>query len=89
MNEPEHFIDARGHRCPVPTLKLRKYLESLSAEAQVTLWADDPMVQIDVPHFCIKNNYILESSYKTDEFWVFVVTCAPRIKPYLMGVTSV
>ena len=44
-------IDARGHRCPVPTLRLRKAMEAAAMGAQVRLLADDPMAKIDVPHF--------------------------------------
>jgi len=44
-------VDARGHRCPVPTLKLRKALEAAAPGAVVRLLADDPMARIDVPHF--------------------------------------
>ena len=50
--EEEVVVDARGHRCPVPTLKLRRALEGLPAGAVVRLLADDPMARIDVPHFC-------------------------------------
>lgn len=42
-----HVVDARGHRCPVPTLKLRRALER---HAEVVLLADDPLARIDVPH---------------------------------------
>lgn len=52
MDEPpELLIDARGHRCPVPTLRLRRALELAPAGARVRLLADDPMARIDVPHF--------------------------------------
>lgn len=44
-------IDARGFKCPVPTLKLRRALESAPAGALVRMRADDPMARIDVPHF--------------------------------------
>ena len=47
----EILIDARGHRCPVPTLRLRRALEAAPAGASVRLLADDPMARIDVPHF--------------------------------------
>ena len=50
-NRPEILVDARGHRCPVPTLRLRKALEDAPAGAHVRLLADDPMARIDVPHF--------------------------------------
>ena len=47
----ETVIDARGHRCPVPTLRLRRALEGLGSGEVVRLLADDPMARIDVPHF--------------------------------------
>ena len=47
----ETVIDARGHRCPVPTLRLRRALEGLGSGEVVRLLADDPMAKIDVPHF--------------------------------------
>ena len=47
----EIVIDARGHRCPVPTLKLRRALAAAPAGARLRLIADDPMARIDVPHF--------------------------------------
>ena len=49
--EGEILIDARGHRCPVPTLRLRRALEAAPAGAALRLLADDPMARIDVPHF--------------------------------------
>jgi tRNA 2-thiouridine synthesizing protein A len=47
----EILIDARGHRCPAPTLKLRKALAAAPRGARLRLLADDPMARIDVPHF--------------------------------------
>ncbi|MDC7674849.1 sulfurtransferase TusA family protein [Asticcacaulis machinosus] len=78
MIKPDHLIDARGYRCPVPTLKLRKFMETLPAGANATLWADDPMAIVDVPHFCMKNNYIIKSTHKLDKFWAFVVAARQK-----------
>lgn len=44
-------MDARGHRCPVPTLRLRRALASAAPGAEVRLLADDPLARVDVPHF--------------------------------------
>ena len=44
------IVDARGHRCPVPSLRLRKALDDAAPETRVTLLATDPMARIDVPH---------------------------------------
>ena len=51
MTADEIVVDARGHRCPVPTLRLRRALEAAPSGARVRLYADDPMARIDVPHF--------------------------------------
>lgn len=42
-------VDARGHRCPVPSLRLRKAAEGLAGRRLVLL-ATDPMARIDVPY---------------------------------------
>ena len=47
----EILVDARGHRCPVPTLRLRRAIEAAPPGASVRLLADDPLARIDVPHF--------------------------------------
>lgn len=44
------IVDTRGHRCPVPSLRLRRALETASAGQVLTLIASDPMARIDVPH---------------------------------------
>ena len=50
-------MDARGHRCPVPTLRLRRALEDAPAGANVLLYADDPLARIDVPHFAASSGF--------------------------------
>jgi tRNA 2-thiouridine synthesizing protein A len=56
------IVDARGHRCPVPTLRLRRALERAAPGQVVRLLADDPMARIDVPHFCAQQGYRLLDS---------------------------
>ncbi|WP_293901140.1 sulfurtransferase TusA family protein [Phenylobacterium sp.] len=51
MASEDILVDARGHLCPVPTLRLRRALERAPAGARVRLLADDPLARIDVPHF--------------------------------------
>lgn len=48
MSDPV-VIDARGHRCPVPSLKLMKAMETAPPGARIVLLATDPMARIDVP----------------------------------------
>ncbi len=72
MPEPL-VIDARGHRCPVPTLKLQKQMKVTDAGETVVLIADDPMAQIDVPHFCNQNQYLLQSTQACGTGWRFEI----------------
>ena len=44
------IIDARGHRCPTPSLKLQKAMHAAESGAILTLLATDPMARIDVPY---------------------------------------
>ena len=44
------IIDARGHRCPTPSLRLGKAVREAGPGARLTLLATDPMARIDVPH---------------------------------------
>lgn len=63
MSSPEIVVDARGHRCPVPTLRLRRALESAAPGAKVRLYADDPLARIDVPHFAASGGFeVLETA---------------------------
>ncbi len=61
MTDPV-VLDARGHHCPVPTLRLRKALEAAGPGSIVRLLADDPMAKIDVPHFATQAGYALIDS---------------------------
>jgi tRNA 2-thiouridine synthesizing protein A len=44
------IVDARGHRCPTPSLRLQKAMRDAAPGAHLTLLATDPMARIDVPH---------------------------------------
>lgn len=52
-------IDAQGLRCPLPVLRLRQRLAVLRPGQVVRLMADDPMADIDVPHFCAETGHRL------------------------------
>ena len=66
-------VDARGHRCPIPTLRLRRALESAPAGALVALLADDPLARVDVPHFARERGLELVGAQAEGSAWRFVV----------------
>jgi tRNA 2-thiouridine synthesizing protein A len=70
---PEILVDARGHCCPVPTLKLRRALASAPAGTRVRLLADDPMARIDVPHFAAEVGAELVAREDVDGAFSFLV----------------
>lgn len=76
MFTSEITIDARGHRCPVPTLRLRRALEDAPPGAPVRLLADDPLARIDVPHFAAGNGFVVLESAETDGVLSFLVARA-------------
>jgi tRNA 2-thiouridine synthesizing protein A len=69
----EVLVDARGHRCPVPTLRLRRALEGIPPGTRVRLLADDPLARIDVPHFAAQAGVELLERGEADGTLIFVV----------------
>ena len=66
-------VDARGHRCPIPTLRLRRALEQAAAGDEVALLADDPLARVDVPHFLRERGLELVRAEPEGAAWRFVV----------------
>jgi tRNA 2-thiouridine synthesizing protein A len=69
----EALVDARGHRCPTPTLRLRRALERAPAGAVVRLLADDPLARVDVPHFAAQQGCDLLDVQALGSGWAFRV----------------
>ncbi len=70
---PEIIVDARGHRCPVPTLKLRRAMEAAPAGARLALLADDPLARIDVPHFLNQAGGVLVETSEVNGAFRFLI----------------
>ena len=70
---PEILVDARGHRCPVPTLHLRRALAEAPPGARFRLLADDPMARIDVPHFAAEAGAVILAREEADGGFSFLV----------------
>ena len=77
MSCDEILVDARGHRCPVPTLRLRRALEDAPPGARVRLLADDPLARIDVPHFAAEAGAELIERGEVDGALSFLVAARP------------
>ena len=53
-------INTTGLRCPLPLLKVQKNINLLRKNHEALIITDDPMAEIDLKHFCLNNNYLLE-----------------------------
>jgi len=71
------LIDARGHHCPVPSLRLRRVLDEAAPGELLRLLADDPMARIDVPHLLAQRGDELVSLEAADEGLTFTVRKRP------------
>lgn len=59
MSQPDDTLDALGLLCPLPVLKARKRLTTLSVGQVLRMVADDPAAIVDVPHFCAEAGHKL------------------------------
>ena len=55
MSDPV-VVDAKGHRCPVPSLRLMKAMTGAAPGSRFVLLATDPMARIDVPFLMSQRN---------------------------------
>ncbi len=67
------LVDARGHACPVPSLRLRRALAEAPEGSRVRLLADDPMAAIDAPLLIRELGYWIENQAKDGELLTFDV----------------
>ena len=49
---PDREVDARDLLCPLPVLRARKALDSMTKGEVLRVLATDAMAAIDLPHFC-------------------------------------
>ena len=48
----QYEINLVGYRCPIPILKIKKKIETLSKGDYLHVKASDPMIKVDLPLFC-------------------------------------
>ena len=75
-SKAEILVDARGHRCPTPALRLQRALRGAAPGQRVRLLADDPLAKIDVPHFLQGSGGKLIESSAEDGVLSFLVEAA-------------
>ncbi len=69
-------LDTRGLQCPLPVLKARKALKGMSSGDILELITDDPVADIDVPHFCTEAGHGLIDCKREGKLRVFQIARA-------------
>jgi len=73
MTDKADILDATGLLCPLPVLKARKRLKSMSDGSILRMLADDPAAIVDVPHFCSEAGHVLLESRDGDGHRVYLI----------------
>jgi len=69
----DEALDLRGLKCPLPALLAKKKLAQLPQGTVLTVWADDPMAVVDVPHMCHGEGHAVESVASRDGYSEFML----------------
>lgn len=64
-------IDLRGLKCPLPALRTRKALSSLTAGATLIVECTDPLAEIDIPNLVRETGDTLEDRARRDDVLIF------------------
>jgi len=66
-------LDTKGLLCPLPVLKARKRLQSMTAGQVLRVEADDPVAVVDFPHFCDEAGHALVKKDTANAIQVYLI----------------
>lgn len=68
------LLDARGFLCPVPVIRARERLRTLSLGETLEVLCDDPMAPLDLRVFCEREGHaVLETREEVGGGWRVVL----------------
>ena len=73
MDDELTLVDASGLKCPLPVLKARKALQSLTDGDKLRVISTDPASPLDFKHFCNSKGHSLISVEEKEESFEFVI----------------
>lgn len=69
----EHELDVCGLACPLPVLKAKKAIKTLSSGSILTVFATDPSSVRDFKMFCELTGHRLEANSESDGVFSFQI----------------
>ena len=73
MDDEITLVDASGLKCPLPVLKARKALQSLTDGDKLRVISTDPASPLDFKHFCNSKGHFLICVEEKEESFEFVI----------------
>ena len=67
------IFDFTGLKCPMPVLKARRALKSMTTGQLAEIIADDPAAPIDFQHFCETSGHKLEQQSEKEGSFTFLI----------------
>lgn len=68
---PDHDLDLKGLKCPLPALRTRRALEAAAEGERLIVSCTDPLAGIDIPHLVHQTGNLLEATKQEDGMLVF------------------
>ena len=68
------ILDITGYVCPMPILKLRRFMATMDFGQSVTVRASDPNTKLDIPFYCASEGYKVRETYQEDDIFIFKIT---------------
>jgi tRNA 2-thiouridine synthesizing protein A len=65
------ILNLRGLKCPLPALKTRKTLRTLTPGVEILVECTDPMAVIDIPHMVRETGDLLLDTKRTEDAVIF------------------
>ncbi len=76
MNEVTQQLDASGLSCPLPVLRTKKAIASLSSGDVLEIISSDPGSAKDLESFCNQTGHTLLSSREDENRFIFQIAVA-------------
>ncbi|HHJ13681.1 MAG TPA: sulfurtransferase TusA family protein [Gammaproteobacteria bacterium] len=73
MHVPDQTLDARGLNCPLPILRTRKALNTMTAGQTLQVIATDPGAVKDISAFCEQTGHRLVSTEQVHDEHIFLI----------------
>ena len=69
----DRVLDVKGLMCPLPVIKTRKVLTEMVVGEVVTVFATDPVSNIDIRHFCNISGHKLVDATEKGGVMTFII----------------